>query len=347
MRILFVGDSLSTQYVSAFYNESLMRDKIEGELFEYGFLRKSNVFTRLELHYKNGLLVYILNKKLLHLCKKKKYDLVFVYYSTLLYGSTVRRIKDMGCKVFMYCNDNPFSDQYRPYIWRHLKRQIPYYDIIYAYRESNISDYEQNGAKCVKIMRSYYISKRNYYIPDEKIDMDVPAVVFIGHMENDERREYIKALLDENVSVGVNHAWTDFACQSDNLHIFSREIATEHYNELINKAKIAIVFLSKLNGDTYTRRCFEIPAAKTLMIAPYTDDLAKMYKEDEEIVFYENKDEFVKKIKYYLIHSAEREKIAVSGYERLIKSKNEIRDRFDQILSDCGLADSEKLRIRG
>lgn len=334
MRILFVGDSLSTQYVSAFYNESLKDNKIESELFEYGFLRKSNVFTRLELHYKNGLFVYQLNKRLISLCKSKKYDLVFIYYSTLLYGKTIEKIKDTGCTVFMYCNDNPFSNHYKQYIWRHLKKQIPYYDIIYAYRESNINDYKLSGAKCVKVMYSYYIAERNYYIPDEKIAMDIPEVVFIGHMENDDRKEYVKALLDEGIQVGVNHTWSGFESRNSNLHFFSRETATAHYNEVLNKAKIAIVFLSKLNGDTYTRRCFEIPAVKTMMIAPYTDNLAMMYKENEEIVFYKTKEEFVTKIKYYLSHSVEREIIALSGYERLMKSKNEVGDRFSQILND-------------
>lgn len=75
---------------------------------------------------------------------------------------------------------------------------------------------------------------------------------------------------------------------------------------IINKAKIAIVFLSHINYDSYTRRCFEIPAAKTLMIAPYNDEMASLFIDGKEAVFYHNAEEFVDKNMYYLSHDEER-----------------------------------------
>ena len=334
MRILFVGDSLSAQYVTAFYNEVKKRRNIEAELFDYGSLRKQGIVQRFELHYKDGILIRKTNKKLLKQVESKHYDLVIIYYSTILFGYIIKAMKKCGCKVVMYCNDNPFSTGYRSYIWRQFKRQIPYYDIIYAYRRSNIDDYISRGAKRVELLRSYYISERNYYIPDEEIELDVPSVVYIGHNENDDREDYIKALLDSGIDIGLNHAWEEFHYKEEQIHIFPREVATLKYNEILNKAKIAIVFLSKLNGDTYTRRCFEIPATKTLMIAPYTEELSKMYLENEEAVFFESQNELVEKVKYYLTHDEERRKIAEAGYQRLMKSRNEVSDRVDKILAD-------------
>ena len=334
MKVLFIGDSLSVQYVSAFYNEAKKRDSLEAELFDYGKLRDNSFLSRVELHYKNGLRIYDLNRRVVKQCKENRYDLVFIYYSTLLYGQTIKRIKALGCKVFMYCNDNPFSKQYKLYIWRHLKKQIPYYDIVYAYRKSNIEDYKKYGANKVELLCSYYMSERNYYIPDTEIELDVPDVVYIGHKENDGREGYIKALLDANISIGLNHAWESFGYRNELTKVFSKNVATLQYNEILNKAKIAIVFLSTLNGDTYTRRCFEIPAVKTMMIAPYTEELAEMYKEGEEIVFYRNKEDFVDKIKYYLVNDDEREAIALGGYNRLIQSKNAVGDRINQIVED-------------
>ncbi|MCM1236643.1 MAG: glycosyltransferase, partial [Ruminococcus flavefaciens] len=97
---------------------------------------------------------------------------------------------------------------------------------------------------------------------------------------------------------------------------------------------IAIVFLSKINHDTYTRRCFEIPAAKTFMLAPYTEELADMYEENREIVFYRTKEDFVNKIIYYLNHDEERECIAQSGYERLLNSGHEASDRVKEVMEE-------------
>lgn len=334
MKILFIGDSQSAQYVIAFYNEARRRENITAELFDYGKIKRDNIITRLELHYKIGFMIHNLNKRIIRICELNRYDLVFVYYSTLLYGKTINKIKNTGTKVFMYCNDNPFSDGYKHYIWRHLKRQIPFYDIIYAYRESNIEEYEKAGANNVKLMKSYYIEDRNYYIPDEKIELSVPEVVYIGHKEDDGRELYIESLLSEGINVGLNHAWKEFGKTHKGAIVFDKKIATSRYNEILNKSKIAIVFLSKLNEDGYTRRCFEIPAVKTMMIAPYTHELAEMYEENKEVVFFRNKDEFVSKIKYYIGHSREREQIAENGYMRLVKSKNNVSDRLDRVIED-------------
>lgn len=334
MKILFLGDSMSEQYVRAFYNECNKRDGIEASLFDYGRLKKKSFLSRIELHYKNGFLVFCLNQRLILECEREHYDLVFVYYSTILYGSTIRRIRKTGCKVFMYCNDNPFSDKYKPYIWRHFWQQIPYYDKVYAYRDSNIYDYKVAGAKNVGLMMPYYISDRNYYIQDSKIAIDVPDVVFLGHMENDDRIDYIKSLLDAGIEVGVNSDWKSLENYSDRLVFFSREEAVQHYNEIINKAKIAIVFLSILNKDTYTRRCFEIPATETLMIAPYTEDLISLFEPGKEAVFYKDKEDFLTNVLFYLNHEDERKEIGRNGYLKLMNGRNEVGDRIQDILND-------------
>ncbi len=219
-------------------------------------------------------------------------------------------------------------------MWANLRRSLKYADMVYSYRQSDIDDYEKNGAKTVKMLRSYYMKSRNYYIPDESIDLNVPSVVYIGHYEDDGRADYIKALLDEGIEVGANYAWPNLGWNTERLIRFDKQTSMGRYNELLNKAKIAIVFLSSINNDTYTRRCFEIPAVKTLMIAPYTSDIASMYDEGKEAVLFRNKEEFVEKIKYYLSHEDERSLICDAGYDRLVKNGNEVGDRVREILND-------------
>lgn len=334
MKVLFIGDSPSEQYVKAFYENCKKYNGIIASLFSYGVLRKKSFFTRFEMHFKNGLLIFGLNRRLINECKREQYDLVFVYYSTILYGKTIKKIHESGCKVFMYCNDNPFACKYKSYIWRHFKKQIPYYDIIYSYRNSNIDDYLSFGAKKTELMMPYYIATRNYFVPDENIDFDVPEVVFIGHNERDGREEYIKKVLEYGICVGLNPSWERISAGYPNAIILPYNITVSRYNETINKAKIAIVFLSKLNEDTYTRRCFEIPVTKTMMIAQYTDDLSGIFKENEEIVFFRNKEDLATKIKYYLAHADERERIGKAGYSRVIDNGYEVTDRIDKIMAD-------------
>ena len=196
IRVLFVGDSWSPQYVKAFYDTACKMDGVEADIFDNrDYWENKSLVYRLEKHYRKGLLLYLLNQKLVNKCRSQKYNLVFFYGASLVYPGTVRRIKEIGCRVFMYCNDSPFSKWYKPYSWGNFRKALKYSDIAYSYRESDIEGYKQHGAKDVRILRSYYMAERNYYIPDEDIDIEVPDVVDIGHHESDEREDYIKTLL--------------------------------------------------------------------------------------------------------------------------------------------------------
>ena len=106
----------------------------------------------------------------------------------------------------------------------------------------------------------------------------------------------------------------------------------------INQAKISLVFLSKINNDT--RRCFEIPATKTMMLSEYTDDLAQnLFEEGREADYFKSKEELLEKIQYYLNNESEIAKIGNAGYERLMKDGHEVKDRTKQIMQTF-----EKLR---
>ena len=68
------------------------------------------------------------------------------------------------------------------------------------------------------------------------------------------------------------------------------------------------------------------------MCSQYTDDLDSMFKEGVEAEYFRDKEEMINKIRYYLKHDAEREKIAFAGYERLLRDGHEITDRAGEIL---------------
>ena len=59
-----------------------------------------------------------------------------------------------------------------------------------------------------------------------------------------------------------------------------------------------------------------------------------MFIENEEIVFFRNKQEFVEKIQYYLNHEDERKRIAQAGRKRLIHDGHEVKNRVRQIVND-------------
>jgi spore maturation protein CgeB len=349
MKILVVADWHGEIYAQAFFNgfKSLGCDTFKFSWKEY--FKHYQYFTRYEtddnrlksLYYKiqNKFLIgpalWKINKDLIEKCEDLKPDLVFIYRGTHIYPKTIQKLKEsFGCKVYGYNNDDPFSSEYKNYIWRFYKKLIPLYDHIFSYRWKNIDDYKSIGYDRVSLLRSYYIRENNFHIENLKKNNYSCDVIFIGHFEDDGRDDAIKLLIDNNIDVKLyGTEWE----QSKYYSFFIKkqgEIKPLYadYNLALNSAKIALVFLSKLNNDTYTRRCFEIPATKTMMMAEYTDDLNSMFKEKIDAEYFRNKDELLEKVKYYLNNESKLLEISRNGYERLHTDGHEVVDRCKQIL---------------
>lgn len=334
-KVLLVGDDSYDMYVNAFYIGFIELGYKNVRLFSTNKWMKASSFVgslwmRIQNKLAWGYDIKRLNEELIGFVEKEKPQLVFLYSTRLIRGKTIRKIKEKGSIVFAYNNDDPFASFYPKYFWRHYRQSLKYVDKGFVYRHKNIADYKASGCDNVELLRAYYIKQRNYYV--ENPNVSVPEVVFLGHNENDEREYYIKGLLDKKIKVGLmQKSWELF--EANNPYLVKMEDTHTKYNEMLNAAKIAIVFLSKINNDTYTRRCFEIPVTKTMMVAPYTEDLATMFEADKEIVFYKNKEEFVEKIEYYLNNPDEREKIAEAAYKRILHDGHEACDRVEQVMT--------------
>lgn len=337
MKLLVVGKNRYEFYAPALYKAFEKNKRIKTEFFDEGMYIdciENSIIRRAVDKYVIGPAVMRTNKKLISLCENEGFDLIFLYSCRVISVRTVQMIKCMGTVVFSYCNDNPYSAWYRSFYWKKWRDSARACDKVYVYRKSNINEAKADGCKDVELLRSYYVNERNYYIPDGDISMDVPDVVFIGHYEDDGRDEYIRQVIEAGIKIGINNvgAWKTF--EIDNPNVIRLGGDTSEYNEIINKTKIALNFLSRINRDTYTRRIYEIPATQTMLLSEYSEDIASIYEENKEIVFFKSPKDLVEKIKYYLSHDDERNLIAKSGYERLMRDKNEVGDRAGQVLED-------------
>ena len=82
--------------------------------------------------------------------------------------------------------------------------------------------------------------------------------------------------------------------------------------------------------DQIKTRNFEIPGCKTFLLTGYTKRVEDFYDIDKEIVCFKNTKELVDKIRYYLAHDGERERIAAAGYERTLRDHT-YEKRFEEI----------------
>jgi len=290
-----------------------------------------------------GPLLTRLNRHLVERVSVFAPDVLFVYRGTHISALTLEKIKLLlpACVLVGYNNDDPFAPGHPPWLWRHFLKAIPHYDLMLAYRSANIPEFLSAGAKRVELLRSWFIPERNHPIDisnDDNIKKYSCDVIFIGHYEPDGRVSYLEEIVRRGWNFrlfGPGYDWDPVIRKSPELQdqIPVHLLWGEDYNNALCSSKIALCFLSKLNRDTYTRRCFEIPATGTMMLAEYTEDLASMYREGEDAEFFRSPAEMMKKIEYYLTDDASRHKLAAAGLLRVHADGHDVDSRMHQLIN--------------
>lgn len=219
-------------------------------------------------------------------------------------------------------------------------KNLPLFDINFVYRQSNIKQFIDAGARNVNLLRSWYVKNRHYPVTLNYIESSFYAtdVVFIGHYEPDGRLELLEEVVRNQIKLkifGPAETWKKPLLNSMELrHLWPvKSVWGDDYNKALCGARIALCFFSKLNNDTYTRRCFEIPATKTFLLCEYSSDLASIYKEGIEVEFFRDKSELIRKIKFYLNNLNLNKIIALNGFEKVINSGHDSDSRAVQIFS--------------
>lgn len=67
-------------------------------------------------------------------------------------------------------------------------------------------------------------------------------------------------------------------------------------------------------------RCFDIMGCGGFLLSNYQSDFMRHFVPGEDFVYYEDNDDLINKIEYYLAHNDEREQIAKNGYDKIVKS---------------------------
>ncbi len=353
MKILVVGDGHSALHEVAVANAFVTLGHHVHVFYWQPYFQSKNRLVRLWQRAQNkfiyGPTIARLNADLIKAVVEFNPAFVFIYRGTHVYPHTLDEIKKKhpSCIICGYNNDDPFAEGHPPWLWRNFLRCISKYDLVFAYRHHNLDDFLRVGAKRVELLRSWYIPELNHPIGLSGEDEASYGcdVVFIGHYENDGRLEFLEEIVRNGFKLrlyGPGYEWDSLLNKSVTL----RHLAPVHlvwndeYNKALAGGAIALCFLSKLNRDTYTRRCFEIPATGTLLLSEYSGDLATLYRAGEEADFFKTKEEMIQKIKLYSSNKTLRSSVALNGRQRVVVDGHDIVSRMKYVLEVAALSTS-------
>jgi spore maturation protein CgeB len=337
MKILVAGDFQYDWYQPAIAS-ALERLGLQVVRFAWSeFFNYLSLKDRIQIRMMRGPAFIKLNRSFERKVRDEHPDVVFVWLGWPLWPEVIGRLRQTNSATWIsYTNDDPFSPIASKTWWRFFRASIPFFDIHLTFRHINISEFYRAGAKKAALWRAYYIPSVHhpYQLDCQDQKRFSSDVTFIGHYEDDGRVEYLKALFDAGLRVKLFGAgWTDKALR--NLPLRADEVSPlfgEKYAKAIIGARAALCFLSRLNRDTYTRRCFEIPACGGLLLSEYTDDLATLYEPNKEALYFSSVSELVEKALWVMNHRGCANDIRAAGHARCLRDGHDVDSRAREML---------------
>jgi spore maturation protein CgeB len=353
-KVLLVGDFAWPQYQEAC---ALSLEQHGCEVIRFGWMNEfrhwvpgftefvyayHSIFHKIQFRMRTGPIVWRIHKRLIKIAAETDPNIVWFYNVTIIPAKVVKEMRRvLPDAVFcQYSNDNPFINTKLHGFWSHYLESINYFDLHFAYRHSNFADYQRLGALHVKLLRSYFIPEHEYPMEADLIPAKfVCDVVFAGHYEDDGRLEILEAICNAGYTLNLFGDGWNTAINKLSPHSPLREkypvtaTSQDEYRYAICGAKVALCFLSTHNEDTYTRRCFQIPAMKSVMLSQHTDDLASLFQPDVEAVFFKNKSEILEKLKVLLCDDQKLQEIAEAGYNKVYLAGHDVKARMREFLN--------------
>lgn len=296
--------------------------------------RMAGVLGRFEAKLEWGPSILRMNHMLLDVACRHCPDAIFlnqpIFVLPTMISALLRQLPEVV--IAIYNQDNPFEDG-RSFYWRHYIGALKSTHLNFFTRPSTVQLARSLGVPGPRLLPQYYVEGLHHPLPSAGTQQT--GIVFIGHYEPDGRENYCNALLAQGLPLRIfGPRWHELPWRSPLRRVLSGPIYGYEYVRAICAAKINLVFLSGMNRDPYTTRCFEIPACGGFMLAPRTRELQGLFAEGREAEYFSSPGELCEKAAWYLDHEDQRRSIATRGRARCLHDGHSNLDRGHQILEE-------------
>lgn len=257
-------------------------------------------------------------------------QLVLVTKGMFVRPDTLGLIKiETGATLINYATDDPFNPVVST---SDMRAAIPLYDLYATTKRANIEDLRQAGCRNPVYVGFGYDPELHFPespMPDEA-HCWASDVVFIGGCDAD-RVPFFEALAQlPHLNLRLYGGYWN---RHRKLRSYWRGFAVgREYRLALCSSKIAPCLVRRANRDAHVMRTFEIPACGVFMLAERTEEHLELFEEDKEAAYFSSPQELVDKVRYYLAHDEERQRIAGAGYRRVTSGKHTYKDRLVEIM---------------
>ena len=162
------------------------------------------------------------------------------------------------------------------------------------------------------------------YYPVESKEYQTINVSFLGSPRYPERQRYLTHLITNGVQVHVGGGQRE------------EGLSPERYAQLMRQSKISLNFPEGPDGyDQCKGRVWEILASKSLLLERKNSPIENYLKPNVHYVEFENEEDLVEKMQYYLDNEKERDYIVEKGY-KIYKKKFNATTFWNEVMGGVG-----------
>lgn len=265
----------------------------------------------------------MVNQALIVEAVRLKVELVLVNFGLTIHRQTLGLLRELKIKTALWFGDDP--------AYLDLSKKISSsYDLFFTHEPKTIKIHQALGANASYLPYAIneLIHKEVCLTESEKRRFS-SQICFVGSY-SPHREEVLSHLREFDLKVWGN-GWEKSSLSSSLTG--GGGVNQEIMINIFNAAKIAVNIHqeSMVNGGGLNCRTFEILGSGTLELVDEREGLKEFFGEGEEIVTYKDGDDLRKKVRYYLEHPEERERIAKKGRE-LVCAKHTYLHRMREIL---------------
>jgi spore maturation protein CgeB len=295
-----------------------------------------------------------MNRRLLDVARAERADMLFcVLFTDELDPEVMRRIGTETSMVTVnwFCDDH----------WRFenfSNRWAPNFEYVVTTASSAVPKYEAIGYQ--NVIKSQWACNHRLY---RKLDLPPRYdVTFIGQPHGNRR-----AIIDAVRRAGIDvHTWGTgwdaerldqdamIRVMNESRITLNLSNASKPRRDIRSLARIGITYgrsLASRRGGTHPAasvaasarftdqikaRNFEAPGCGTFLLTGRADDLERYYDLENEVAVFDGVDDLVEKIRHYLVHDDDRQRLADAGHARTLR-EHTYDHRFAEIFERTGL----------
>ena len=161
------------------------------------------------------------------------------------------------------------------------------------------------------------------YYPAKKEEQNID-VSFLGSPRYSERQDYLTSLITKGIPIHVGGGQRE------------EGLSPERYAQLMRQSKISLNFPQGPDGyDQCKGRVWEILASKSLLLERKNSAIENYLKPNVHYVEFENEQDLIEKMQYYLDNEKERDYIVDKGY-KIYKKKYNCNTFWNKIMEGVG-----------